>query len=102
MIRPEYYKLVDKVAVPCEINETEWSPESKRVGYDAFGEGDSKVEVSTVFLTLDHNFYDGPPLLFETMVFGGPHDEFQVRCSTWEQAEIQHKSVCRMVTEDWE
>jgi hypothetical protein len=30
--------------------------------------------VSTVFLGLDHNFGGGPPLLWETMVFGGPLD----------------------------
>ena len=29
------------------------------------------VRVSTVFLGIDHNFLDdGPPILFETMVFG--------------------------------
>ena len=27
------------------------------------------VRVSTVFLALDHSFYDGPPILFETMTF---------------------------------
>lgn len=26
--------------------------------------------VSTVFLVLDHNYGDGPPILYETMVFG--------------------------------
>lgn len=31
------------------------------------------VFVSTVFLGLDHNFYgDGPPVLWETMIFAGP------------------------------
>ena len=47
--------------------------------------------VSTVFLFIDHNFGDGPPLLFETMVFGGKMDGYQIRCSTWEQAVIQHR-----------
>ena len=28
-------------------------------------------DISTVFLGLDHNLGDGPPLLFETLVFGG-------------------------------
>ena len=32
------------------------------------------VTVSTVFLGLDHSFGDGPPLLFETMIFGGAQD----------------------------
>ena len=31
--------------------------------------------VSTVFLSLDHAFLGGPPLLYETMIFGGPHDQ---------------------------
>lgn len=49
------------------------------------------IRVSTVFLGLDHRFDDeGPPLLFETMIFGHEGDEYQERCSTWEQAEAQH------------
>ena len=55
-----------------------------------------KVYVSTVFLGLDHSFGYGPPLLFETMIFGGEHDEFQDRCSTWKEAEEMHKRACQM------
>jgi len=48
--------------------------------------------VSTVFLGIDHRFGDGPPLLFETMIFNGPDDgEYQERCSTWEEAEAMHE-----------
>jgi len=56
------------------------------------------VTVSTVFLGLDHRFRGdvGPPLLFETMIFGGPHDEYQERCSTWEEAEEQHAIAVRL------
>ena len=57
--------------------------------------GDSKV--STVFLGLDHQYGDGPPLLFETMVFGGPLTDEMDRCSTWEQAEAMHKVMCDRV-----
>ncbi len=49
------------------------------------------VNVSTVFLGLDHSFGDGPPLLFETMIFGGKHDQYQERFETWEQAETGHQ-----------
>jgi len=49
------------------------------------------VKVSTVFLGLDHSFGHGPPLLFETMIFGGEHDQYQERFETWEQAEAGHK-----------
>ena len=52
--------------------------------------------VSTVFLGLDHSLDYGPPMLFETMIFGGEHDEYQKRCSTWEQAEEIHKEACAL------
>ncbi len=55
------------------------------------------VRVSTVFLGMDHSFGDGPPLLFETMIFGGEHNEFQERCSTWEQAEAMHERALSLV-----
>ena len=48
------------------------------------------VSVSTVFLGLDHQFGEGPPLIFETMVFGGPLDQHMERYSTWEDAEAGH------------
>jgi len=50
--------------------------------------------LSTVCIGIDHNFYHrGPPLLFETMVFGGEHDEECWRCSTWDEAVAQHERV---------
>ncbi len=33
------------------------------------------INVSTVFLGIDHSFIGGTPVLFETMIFGGEHDE---------------------------
>lgn len=52
--------------------------------------------VSTVFLGLDHQFGDGPPLLFETMVFAGgePDDMWCERCSTWDEAVAMHQRGC--------
>ena len=55
------------------------------------------VRVSTVFLALNHAWGENePPLLFETMIFGGEHDQFQDRCSTWEQSEAMHKKACEL------
>jgi hypothetical protein len=53
------------------------------------------VRVSTVFLGLDHSFVDDePPILWETMVFGGSHDHDMDRCSgTLEQAEAMHEKM---------
>jgi len=58
----------------------------------------SGVRVSTVFLGLDHSFCDGEPILFETMVFGKcKYDEYQERYSTYEEAEIGHARIVKMV-----
>ena len=59
-------------------------------------------EVSTVWLGLNHNFYpDGPPLIFETMVFGpGRYDDYQRRYTTREQAKIGHEETVAMVRKD--
>ena len=63
---------------------------ARRVGLTTLPNG---FWVSTVFLGMDHNYFDdGPPLLFETMAF--PPDELSEllcwRCTTWEEAEAQH------------
>ena len=69
--------------------------ENRRVGDDTVERPDSDpVRVSTVFLGIDHNFGDsGPPLLFESMVFGGPLDEHQCRYPTWDSALEGHKML---------
>ena len=58
------------------------------------------ARVSTVFLGIDHGYnFDGrPPVLWETMVFGGPCDQEQERCAgSREQAEAMHAAVaCRV------
>lgn len=52
------------------------------------------VTVSTVFLGLDRRFVGGgPPLLFETMVFGGERDGAQWRYSTWDEAVAGHDAA---------
>ncbi len=56
------------------------------------------IRISTVFLGIDHDFGgSGPPILFETMIFGGEHDEYQERYTTWDQAEAGHKRAVEMV-----
>lgn len=61
------------------------------------GKNVGEVRVSTVFLGLDHSFGDGEPMLFETLVFGGPLDGEMDRCSTWEGAEKMHDLMCERV-----
>jgi hypothetical protein len=54
------------------------------------------VEISTVFLGVDHGFC-GTLSLFETMVFGGPLDGEQARYATWEGAELGHAAMVKRV-----
>lgn len=54
-------------------------------------DGTVTSEVSTVFLTINHSHtLDGPPILFETLVFGGPLANEQERYATWDEAEVGH------------
>ena len=53
------------------------------------------VEVSTVFLSVDHQFGSGPPILFETMIFGGDQDQEQWRYTSKAAAVVGHKRVVR-------
>lgn len=67
--------------------------DGRRIGLDERGD----VRISTVWLGLDHQWGDGPPLIFETMVFGGEHDGEMRRYSTREQAERGHEAMVRSV-----
>jgi hypothetical protein len=50
-----------------------------------------RVTISTVWLGLNHCFLgEGPPLIYETMIFGGPHDEAQWRYASKEAALAGH------------
>jgi len=104
--RPLFYKLDGKVAVPCD---------DLMEAATAFSEDDRRVQltetelhaVSTVFLGVDHNHTrNGPPLLFETMVFEracmtDARENIQYdgelgvlkRYSTWEEAEAGHMLI---------
>ena len=53
--------------------------------------------VSTVFIGIDHQWGDGRPLLFETLVFANDDrvcDERMERYSTWDEAVAGHEAIC--------
>lgn len=73
--------------------------EYRRVGHTLVA---ARWEVSTVWLGLDHNFWGGLPLIFETMVFDadGPtgRDDLEMeRYSTEEQAQEGHERMVQLV-----
>lgn len=68
----------------------------RRVAFDKVGE----VEVSTVFLGVDHGARDGgAPVLFETMIFGGSDeiDQSQWRYTSRADALIGHAAALALV-----
>jgi hypothetical protein len=69
------------------ISPQDWAKsieEDRRLAYHITK--DKKTEVSTVWLGLDHNFFGGPPLIFETMVFVEGEEQECHRYTTEEQA----------------
>lgn len=97
-----FYILKGNTPVQATIEEyTQWELEAAAIDRDVHRVALSTVEdadISTVFLRVDHRFCgEGPPILFETMVFGGPLDQDQWRYSTWAEAEAGHEKVVEMV-----
>ena len=88
------FKLDDQHnPVPCSL--MDWgammaNDAGRRVGFTKLPSG---VEVSTVFLGLDHSWGEGPMLLFETMTFKNRHGTMQDRYSTWDEAVAGHERV---------
>ena len=89
------YTYILKDGVPVEEPDMSkwgyWFQTGKRiVQQDDFDD----VRVSTVFLGMDHSFGEREPVLWETMILGGEHDDYQDRCSgTWDDALAMHKKA---------
>lgn len=93
-----YYRLVGRDVVPIPGDDVlVWAREfekDRRLRQEWIG----GQFVSTVFLGMDHNFFDeGPPLIFESMIFHGPHDEDQARYSTYDEAIKGHEAMVAML-----
>lgn len=80
---------------------------NRRVAFDNI----KGIHISTVFMGLDHSFppsqfeEEDPiyqPLVFETMIFGGKHDDYQERYRTWNEAVEGHNLAVKLVKDDSE
>jgi len=96
-----WYRLDGKTPVLCKSDEEAISAmrSDRHVGDTKVGD----IWVSTVFLCMDHGFGRGSddedynPVLFETMIFGGPHDqEYCERYCTWDEAVRGHREACKV------
>lgn len=91
-----YILAEDDTPVPCDdlLRWEEWMrKDDRRTVAKTTIEG--LGQISTVFLGIDHDWsFHGPPVLWETMIFGGPHDGYQDRYTSKAEALAGHKSAC--------
>lgn len=94
-----WYKL-DENNKPVQANDVhdylKWSdgnPLAKPVAQEHI----DTIYVSTVFLGLDHGWNGETPILWETMIFGGEHDQYQERYTSYEDALEGHKVALNLV-----
>lgn len=92
----EYSIMKDGVVIPATL--TEWEnyrglpleESGRHIAQDKVGD----YLVSTVFMGYNHNYFEGPPLWFETMIF----DENEKDCGmdryeTLEEAKLGHQRM---------
>lgn len=81
---------------PVEVSDMDewaakWDIDDRRVGWTDIAPG---WYVSTVFLGIDHrHFGDGPPILFETMIFKDDEGQDQFRYASWDEADQGHRRI---------
>lgn len=99
MILPRYYILDDEHNVITTNSIEEWGKFFQDPRRIVAQEMVKDCRVSTVFLGIDHNFFgEGPPLIFETMIFGLNEEyEYQTRCCTWAEAIKMHLKAVEYV-----
>jgi len=91
-ILDENNKPIKSTIVDCG-NWLDENPERKAVKQEHIDD----VFVSTVFLGLDHAWDSDTPILWETMIFGGEHDQYQDRYASYEDALEGHKTALNLV-----
>ncbi len=94
----EWYILDGKTALPVSFDDwLKWMSDNRgnmHIRDDRFGD----ARVSTIFLGLNHNHgFSREPQLFETMIFGGEHDQWTERCARYDQAVAMHEKACALV-----
>ncbi len=95
-MKPFFFILQNGKPVPepdMDVWHRYFEKEDRLLWRNSFGD----VRVSTVFLGMDHCHGSGPPILFETMIFGGPLDQEQWRYCSMAEANEGHCKAIEMV-----
>ena len=95
MCQTESSLYYDKEGSPLDL--AGWCARMEDPGYKRVSIAEvCDVRVSTVWLGLDHSWGGKRPLIFETMIFGGPYDGEQDQYSTLEEAVTGHKAMVQI------
>ena len=94
-ILDENNKPVKAVSIMESAEQLEKNPERKAVKQEHIDD----IFISTVFLGLDHAWDSDIPVLWETMIFGGEHDQYQERYTSYEDALKGHQTALNLVKE---
>lgn len=101
--RPRYFVIDEQGNVKPTNDILEWGSNfstihrQNGIAKDTILKNGEEIDISTVFLGIDHGVLYDRPQLFETMVFGGEHDEYTERYSTKEEALFGHERILEMV-----
>lgn len=93
-----YYLNPDKTYRQCDV--FDWINQFEHMDMHVGSDMINGFHVSTVCLGINHAWFGGPPLLFETMIFDNKDDRsniYQYRYSTWDEAVEGHKHAIQWV-----
>ena len=93
-----YFLNEDKTYRPCNLHE--WAMQFREIDRHVGDDIVDNCRVSTVWLGLDNNYFEEPPLVFETMVFDAEKhgsDIYSYRYTTWDEAIEGHKKAIQWV-----
>ena len=84
--------ILDNNGQPVPVDVLVWSLWYENAASRVLAQTDTTEGfVSTVFLGLDHSFGSGPPVLWESLVFGGARDGWMDRYTSREDALLGHR-----------
>jgi hypothetical protein len=93
-----YYVLNEDHTVSRVSSMDEWAMKFEFGNSNIDWTGNESLHVSTIFLGIDHGFgRTEQPILFETLIRGGPHDNRQERYCTYDEAIEGHNMWCKLV-----
>ena len=95
----DYYVLFGREIVPCDV--FTWVTWHQMTNHTISRDSVGEILVSTIFFGLNQRSQpNSPPLIFETMVFGGSFGEYRERYETYSEAEAGHQRVLSMVMDE--